>query len=64
MTNRDFHFSKSLRFLILVYAFLLPNFDGAINLGNTLFFALLLTLMVVLFDPYRQAHLRRFAESG
>jgi hypothetical protein len=50
--------------LILVYAFLLPNFDGAIDLGNTLFFALLLTLIVTLFDRYRQVYLMRFAESG
>jgi hypothetical protein len=47
--------------LVLVYAFLLPNFDGSINLGNTLFFALLLTLIVTLFDRYRPVHLMRFA---
>ena len=46
--------------LVLVYAFLLPNFDGSINLGNTLFFALLLTLIVTLFDRYRQVYLARF----
>ena len=50
--------------LVLVYAFLLPNFDGSINLGNTLFFVLLLTLIVTLFDRYRQVHLMRFAASG
>jgi len=49
--------------LVVVYNFLLPNFDGAINLGNTLFFALLLTLIVVLFDRYRQVHQIRFATS-
>jgi hypothetical protein len=44
-----------------VYAFWAPNFDGAIDLGNTLFFALMLTLMVTLFDHYRQMYLMRFA---
>jgi hypothetical protein len=39
--------------LVLVFAFLLPEFDGSINLGNTLFFVLLLTLIVTLFDRYR-----------
>jgi hypothetical protein len=50
--------------LVLVYAWLLPNFDGSINLGNTLFFALLLTLIVTLFDRYRQVYLMRFAKRG
>jgi hypothetical protein len=49
--------------LVLVYAWLLPNFDGSINLGNTLFFALLLTLIVTLFDRYRPVHLMRFAKN-
>jgi hypothetical protein len=48
--------------LVLVYAWLLPNLDGSINLGNTLFFALLLTLIVTLFDRYRQVYLMRFAK--
>ena len=47
--------------LVLVYAFLLPRFDGSINLGNTLFFVLLLTLLVTLYDRYRPVHLERFA---
>jgi hypothetical protein len=47
--------------LVLVYAFLLPRFDGSINLGNTLFFVLLLTLLVTLYDRYRPIHLERFA---
>lgn len=46
--------------LILLYAFLLPNFDGSINLGNTLFFVLLLTLIVTLFDSYHQQYEARF----
>ena len=47
--------------LVLVYAFLLPRFDGSINLGNTLFFVLLLTLLVTLYDRYRPVYLSRFA---
>ena len=47
--------------LVLVYASLAPNVDGAIDLRNTLFFVLLLTLMVTLFDRYRQIYLMRFA---
>jgi len=47
--------------LVLVYAFLLPRFDGSINLGNTLFFVLMLTLLVTLYDRYRPLHLERFA---
>jgi hypothetical protein len=46
--------------LVLVYAWLLPEFDGSINLGTTLFFVLLLTLLVTLFDRYRQVYLMRF----
>jgi hypothetical protein len=46
--------------LVILYSFLLPRFDGSINLGNTLFFVLLLTLIVTLFDRYRQVYLRRF----
>ena len=47
--------------LVLLYAFLLPNFDGSINLTNALFFTLLLTLIVTLFDRYRVVYLERFA---
>ncbi|GMQ79472.1 MAG: hypothetical protein BMS9Abin02_2069 [Anaerolineae bacterium] len=50
--------------LVLLYAFLLPNFDGSINLGNTLFFILLLTLIVTLFDHYYPVYQARFAESN
>jgi hypothetical protein len=46
--------------LVILYSFLLPRFDGSINLGNTLFFVLLLTLIVTLFDRYRQVYLRSF----
>jgi sodium--glutamate symport carrier gltS len=47
--------------LVLMYALLAPNFEGSIDLANTLFFALMLTLMVALFDHYRQVYLMRFA---
>jgi len=49
--------------LILVYSFLLPTFDGEINLGNTLFFVLLLTLIVTMFDRYYPKYRGRFATS-
>jgi hypothetical protein len=50
--------------LVLVYVFLLPNFEGSINLGNTLFSVLLLTLIVTLFDRYHLVYQRRFAVSA
>jgi hypothetical protein len=50
--------------LVVVYALLLPNFDGSINLGNALFFALLLTLLVTMYDRYRLVYLARFSEDG
>lgn len=40
---------------------LLPRLDGAIDVQKILFFGLLLTLIVTLFDRYRPAHLLRFA---
>ena len=46
--------------LILVYAFLRSRFDDPVSIGNALFFALLLTLLVTLFDRYRQVYLMRF----
>jgi hypothetical protein len=38
---------------VLIFSFVLPRFDGSINLGNTLFFVLLLTLLVTMFDRFR-----------
>ena len=46
--------------LILVYALLRSRFDAPVSIGNALFFALLLTLLVTLFDRYRQVYLMRF----
>lgn len=47
--------------LVLAYAGLLPYIGGSLDLATTLFFALLLTLIIVLFDRYRQVYLMRFA---
>ncbi len=46
--------------LVLFYAYLLLTLGGVINLGNTLFFVLLLTLIVTLFDRYRKVYEERF----
>ncbi|MDR7666624.1 hypothetical protein RG963_12725 [Methanosarcina sp. Z-7115] len=43
--------------IILVFNFLLPRYNGSINLFNTLFFVLLLTLNVALYDRYRALHM-------
>ena len=50
--------------LILAADFLLPRFDGSINLSSTLFFVLLLTLNVTLYDRYHQVYVHRSADSG
>ncbi len=50
--------------LILVADFLLPRIEGSINLGDTMFFILLLTLNVTLYDWYRQVYVHRLAGSG
>jgi heme/copper-type cytochrome/quinol oxidase subunit 4 len=49
--------------LVLLYSFLLPSSDGSINLSNTLFFVLLLTLIVTMFDRYYPVYRTRFAPS-
>lgn len=56
--------------LILLFNFFLPRYDGSLNLGNTLFFVLLLTLIVTLYDRYWQLHINnnardvRYGEEG
>lgn len=50
--------------LILAADFLLPRIDGSIDLGITLFFVLLLTLNVTLYDWYRQVYVHRLAGMG
>ena len=42
-----------------LYLWILPTFDGAILWRNILFFAMLFTLIVTLFDRYRPIHDRR-----
>lgn len=44
--------------IVLAFDFLLPRYNGSINLFNTLFFILLLTLNVTLYDRYRVLHAR------
>ncbi len=44
--------------IVLAFNFLLPRYDGSINLFSTLFFVLLLTLNVTLFDRYIVYHTR------
>jgi hypothetical protein len=46
--------------IVLAFDFLLPRYNGSINLSNTLFFVLLLTLNVTLYDKYRVLHIRKF----
>ncbi|RXA21764.1 hypothetical protein EQO05_00505 [Methanosarcina sp. MSH10X1] len=50
--------------IILLFDFLLPRYDGSINLFNTLFFVLLLTLNVTLYDRYRTVHIRNHKGSN
>jgi len=47
-------------FLALIYLALRPGLRSPAGLVNSLFFALLLTLLVTLFDHYRQVYLARF----
>lgn len=39
--------------IVFLFDFLLPRAGGSIDLGNTLFFVLILTLLVTLYDKYR-----------
>jgi hypothetical protein len=50
--------------VLLVYAFLRTRFDDPVSIPNMLFFAVLLTLLVTLYDRYRQVYLMRFSESA
>ncbi len=47
--------------LVMLYANLMINAEGSIKLSNTLFFALLLTLLVTLYDRYRHVYDLRFS---
>jgi hypothetical protein len=50
--------------LVFLYSFLLSILGGSLNVGNTLFFVLLLTLIVTMFDRYYPIYLARFTEHG
>ena len=50
--------------LIFLFSVLLPTWDGSINLWHALFFGLLLTLIVTLYDRYRPIHLARLEKDG
>jgi hypothetical protein len=43
--------------LVLIFDFLLARYQGSINLLNTLFFVLLLTLNITLYDRYRRVYI-------
>jgi hypothetical protein len=62
---REFFAMAAVNFgLVLLYDFLAPRVQGDLNLGNTLFFVFLLTVLVVLYDRYRPVHVARFADTG
>jgi len=46
--------------LLLLYAMLRTGFGEPVSLANATFFALLLALLITLFDRYRQVYLMRF----
>jgi hypothetical protein len=48
--------------VLLAYAFLRTRFDDPVSIPNMLFFVVLLTLLVTLYDRYRQVYLMRFSE--
>ena len=50
--------------VILSYAALRTSFEDPVSIANVLFFVLLLTLLITLFDRYRQVYLMRFGSSG
>ena len=50
--------------LVMVYDLLASRLGGSIHVGNAIFFVLILTLLVTLFDRYRQVYLMRFTPSG
>jgi hypothetical protein len=50
--------------IVLAFDFLLPRYNGSIDLFNTLFFMLLLTLNVTLYDRYRVLHIRNNVDGG
>ena len=60
-TLQEFAVMTAVNFsLTLVFFSIMPSFNGSINLENTLVFVMLLTLLVTLYDRYRQVYLLRF----
>jgi len=49
--------------IVLIFVFILPSYSGSLNLVDTLFFMLLLTLLVVLFDMYHPVYRYRLNEA-
>ncbi|AKB18090.1 MULTISPECIES: hypothetical protein [unclassified Methanosarcina] len=50
--------------LVLLANYFLPRYNGSINLGITLFFILLLTLNITLYDRYWHLHVNNNSEGG
>ena len=50
--------------LVVGTVYFMPMFSGSLNMANTLFFVLLLTLIVTLFDRYHPVYRFRFGEGA
>jgi hypothetical protein len=50
--------------VMLAYAALRTGLENPVSIANVLFFVLLLTLLVTLYDRYRQVYLMRFSPSA
>jgi hypothetical protein len=50
--------------VILEYSVLRTEFEAPVNLANAHFFVVLLTLLVTLFDRYRQVYVMRYGSGG
>ncbi|WP_440955255.1 hypothetical protein ACSAZK_17275 [Methanosarcina sp. Mfa9] len=50
--------------IVLLLDFFSPRYEGSIDLGNTLFFILLLTLIVTLYDRYWQLHINNNSKNA
>jgi hypothetical protein len=48
--------------LFVIYAYLMSKMVKPILIGNAIFFVLLLTLLITLFDRYRQVYMMRFSD--
>jgi len=47
--------------IVLVYDFILRRSEGSLQVGTTLFFVFLISIIIALFDRYRPIYLRRVA---